>query len=247
MRGWHVGSDNSDQAAYNALQRTYYETRPIEHNHRMVLHRSPYVLNHVDHMIDFAGLAPGQRILDVGCGMGKFTIPLREKGYDVEGFDLSPQLLEALSTEDPSIPTICGDLHDIDSRHYGQYDQVTGFFMLHHLFDLEKAFGEMAKLVKPGGRVSFIEPNPNCPLFWAQITLIPTMSWKAEKGIFNLGKRNLRGIIDRAGLKDPEISQYGVLPPFIRNRRGADAFERGFDKIAPLRPVAAFRRIGATL
>ena len=242
-----MANNKGDQTAYNDLQRTYYETRPIAHNHRMVLHRSPYVLNHVDHMIDFAGLKPGQRILDVGCGMGKFTIPLREKGYDVEGLDLSPRLLEMLSDEAPSIATICGDLHDLDPALFGQYDRVVGFFMLHHLFNLEKAFGQIAKLVKPGGRVSFIEPNPNCPLFWAQITFMPTMSWNAEKGIFNLGKRNLRTIIELAGLKRPEISQYGILPPFVRNRRGAGTFERGFDMIAPLRPVAAFRRIGATL
>lgn len=242
-----MAQNNQEEAAYNALQRSYYETRPIEHNHRMVLKRSPYVLNHVDHMIDFAGLKPGQRILDVGCGMGKYTIPLREKGYEVEGFDLSPRLLEMLSGEAASVPTICGDLHNIDPALFGKYDHVIGFFMLHHLFDLDKAFGQIAKLVKPGGRVSFIEPNPNCPLFWAQITFMPTMSWKAEKGIFNLGKRNLRGIIERAGLKNPQISQYGILPPFARNWRGAAVVEAGFDKIAPLRPIAAFRRIGAQL
>ena len=247
MRELPVAQDNKEQLAYNALQRTYYESRPIEHNHRMVLQRSPYVLNHVDHMIDFAALKQGQRILDVGCGMGKFTIPLREKGYDVEGFDLSPCLLEMLKEQDPAIPTTCGDVQDIDPALYEKYDHVIGFFMLHHLFDLDKSFGQFARLIKPGGRVSFIEPNPNCPLFWAQITFLPTMSWKAEKGIFNLGKRNLRGIIVRAGLKNPRISQYGILPPFIRNRRGAAEFETGFDKIAGLRPVAAFRRIGAEI
>ncbi|MFT5796207.1 MAG: 2-polyprenyl-3-methyl-5-hydroxy-6-metoxy-1,4-benzoquinol methylase [Ascidiaceihabitans sp.] len=239
--------DNAEQLRYNDLQRTYYETRPIQHNHRMVLDRSPYVLNHVDHMIDLAGLQHGQRILDVGCGMGKFTIPLREKGFDVEGLDLSPRLLEMLNKEDPTIPTTCGDLHNLDPALHGKYDHVIGFFMLHHLFDLDKAFGQFAKLLKPNGRVSFIEPNPNCPLFWAQITFMPTMSWKAEKGIFNLGKRNLCGMIDRAGLKTPHISQYGILPPFLRNRPGAGAVERGFDKVAPLRPIAAFRRISAEL
>ena len=239
--------NSTEQTRYNNLQRTYYETRPIEHNHRMVVHRSPYVMNHVDKMIEFADLKHGENILDVGCGMGKFTIPLRERGFNVTGFDLSPRLLEMLSAEDPSIPTICGDVQDIDPKHYGQYDHVVGFFMLHHLFDLEKSFGQFAKLIKPGGRISFIEPNPNCPLFWLQITFMPTMSWKAEKGIFNLGKRNLRGIIERSGLHSPRISQYGILPPFIRNRPGAGKIETGFDKFAPLRPAAAFRRISADL
>ncbi|MEO0667960.1 MAG: class I SAM-dependent methyltransferase [Pseudomonadota bacterium] len=242
-----MARDETEQLRHNALQRSYYETRPIAHNHRMVLDRSAYVQNHVDHMIAFAGLRPGQRILDVGCGMGKFTIPLRERGLDVEAFDLSPRLLEMLSAEDPSIPTICGDVQQIDPAHYGKYDRVVGFFMLHHLYDLTKSFDQFAKLLAPGGRVSFIEPNPNCPLFWIQVTVMPTMSWKAEKGIFNLGRRNLTDIMTRSGLKNPEISQYGILPPFARNARGGAAFERAFDRIAPLRPVAAFRRIGAGL
>lgn len=230
---------------YNALQRTYYESRPIAHNHRMVLARSPYVLNHIDHMIALGDLQPDERILDVGCGMGKFTIPLHEAGYAVEGFDLSPRMLKDLQTEAPKVQTICGDLHAIDPMHFGQYDKVVGFFMLHHLHDLGTAFAQIAKLLKPGGRASFIEPNPSCPLFWAQITFMPTMSWKAEKGIFNLGRRNVDKLMTQAGFATPDISQYGILPPFLRNRRGAAVIEAGFDRIAPLHPVAAFRQITA--
>ncbi|MEM8792334.1 MAG: class I SAM-dependent methyltransferase [Pseudomonadota bacterium] len=240
-------ADDTDLKDYNTLQRQYYENRPLAHNHRMVLRRSPYVLNHVDHMIELGQLDPSHRILDIGCGMGKFTIPLQERGFAVEGFDLSPKLLEALRAENANTPTVVGDLHDIAPELQGQYDRVVGFFMLHHLHDLGLAFRQIAKLVKPGGRVSFIEPNPNCPLFWIQITAMPTMSWKAEKGIFNLTRGNLRRLMTQAGFEAPDISQYGILPPFLRNRPGAAQVEAGFDKVAPLRPIAAFRRISARL
>src|SRR3989344_9181944 len=35
-----------------------------------------------------------QRILDLACGYGRFTIPLARAGYNIEGLDLSPNLLK---------------------------------------------------------------------------------------------------------------------------------------------------------
>jgi 2-polyprenyl-3-methyl-5-hydroxy-6-metoxy-1,4-benzoquinol methylase len=35
-----------------------------------------------------------QKILDLACGYGRFTIPLAKEGYDIQGLDLSPDLLK---------------------------------------------------------------------------------------------------------------------------------------------------------
>jgi len=239
-----------NQEVHNALQRSYYETRSRELNHRMVIKRTPYVLNHAQHVVDFAELKLTDKVLDMGCGMGKFTIPVREMGYDLDGFDLSDILLDdlrAATPENDHRQAICGDALNIDPSLYGQYDKIIGFFTLHHMLDLKRAFTEFRKVLKPGGRVTFVEPNPACPLFWLQITFTPSMSWAAEKGIFNLTRRKMRDVVAHAGLTNLRISHYGVLPPALRNRGTGAAIERTFDKIAPLRPVAAFRLISADL
>jgi len=44
-------------------------------------------------------LPPAGRILDVGCGYGRLAIPLAERGYDVTGLDISPNLLRAARRE----------------------------------------------------------------------------------------------------------------------------------------------------
>ena len=44
-----------------------------------------YVERQVDALVRFAELSEGERILDVGCGMGRYTFPLAERGLRVEG------------------------------------------------------------------------------------------------------------------------------------------------------------------
>ena len=40
------------------------------------------------------GVPSKARVLDVGCGIGRHSVPLAQEGYDVVGFDLSPLFLE---------------------------------------------------------------------------------------------------------------------------------------------------------
>ena len=229
---------------HNAVQRSYYEDRNRTQNHRMLVQQTPYVMNHVDQMLAFSGIKAGQKVLDVGCGMGKFTIPLEQRGIDVDGFDLSPRLLEELEAQagpQSGIKTHCGDLLATNKSLWGQYDHVVGFFMLHHLFDLEQAMKQIAPFLKPGGQAVFLEPNPLCALFYIQITLAPTMSWKAEKGILKLTQGNTRRCMQAAGFQDVAFKRYGILPPVMRNTGIGAGFERLYDKIAPLRPFSAFQ------
>ena len=149
--------------------------------------------------------------------------------------------------DDSKIKTFCGDILEPNTNLNGQYDHVVGFFMLHHLFDLQQAMSHIAPLLKPNGQVVFLEPNPWCALFYIQVTLAPTMSWKAEKGILNLTPGKTTRCLHNAGFKDVEFNRYGILPPAIRNTALGEKFETAYDKIAPLRPISAFQMVKARL
>jgi len=238
------------QSEHNNIQLQYYETRKREANHRIMVNSTPYVINQLEKLIEAGGIKPGDRVLDVGCGMGKYTLPLAERGVHVEGLELSGKLLEVLQAQAQGraeIPTHQADLLSPPPELIGKFDHVIGFFVLHHLFDLKQAFAGCARMLKPGGKVLFLEPNPYCPLFYLQITLSPTMSWKAEHGILKLTPGRTQNMLTEAGLSNPSLHRFGILPPFLRNRSGGASMEKAFECIRPLNPVAAFQLIGAEL
>ena len=71
---------------HNETQRRYFATAE---KRGMQPTGTPYLNRHVDELVRFAGIEPGQRVLEVGCGMGRYTLLLAERGIRVEGIDLS--------------------------------------------------------------------------------------------------------------------------------------------------------------
>jgi 2-polyprenyl-3-methyl-5-hydroxy-6-metoxy-1,4-benzoquinol methylase len=234
---------------HNAIQREYYETRSDQQNWRMLPDTSPYIANHVERFVDFAELNDTDDILDIGCGMGKFTLPLAAQGFKMEGLDLSPVLLRELKSRTPqgvSIPTHQADILAPPDELKKRFDQVTGFFMLHHLIDVEASFKQMRSLLKDSGKLAFLDVNPFCPLYYLQITLAPSMSWSAEKGLVNLTPKKVKKGLQEAGFANIKIKRYGILPPPLRNRFFGPAVDNLFDKARIFSPVAAFQLISAT-
>lgn len=239
----------SNAEQHNALQRQYYETRSEQQNWRMLPDTTPYIANHVERFIKFARLNTTDEILDVGCGMGKFTLPLAAQGFRMEGLDLSPVLLNVLSSRTPEtldIPTHCADILVPPSDLKGRFDKVTGFFMLHHLIDVEASFKQMYSLLKENGKVVFLDVNPFCALYYFQIFLAPSMSWKAEKGLLNLTPKKILTSLQNTGFNDITIKRYGILPPPLRNRFFGPAVDGLFDKARIFESVSAFQLISAT-
>lgn len=227
---------------HNDFQRDYY-SRPAR---ATIAHTaSPYIRRHLDEVLRIAGVQPGARILDAGCGMGRHATLLADRGYHVEGIELSPHLLEQLRRQDPRIPTYCADIADPPHQMNGRYDAVLGFFVLHHLLDLNAAFAGVSRLIRPGGKAVFIEPNPANPLYYVQIGLTPGMRWKAERGILNMRAATMASAMRRAGLERPQVFRFGFLPPFLRNRFFGAAVDRAAESIGIIEPMLPFQIFSA--
>lgn len=109
-------------------------------------------------LVEFAGAAPGQSVLDVGCGTGVVAITAARAGANVRGLDLSPVLLEeARRNADLAGVAIEFSEGDVEALPYldGAFDMVLSQFG--HMFAPrpEVAVAEMLRVLKPGGRIAF--------------------------------------------------------------------------------------------
>jgi SAM-dependent methyltransferase len=230
---------------HNRSQRRYFE----EHEkRRMRPAATPYLRRHVEALARYASLAPGERVLEVGCGMGRYTFLLADQGLAVEGLDLSPVLLERLRSYAGGrydIPLHAADVADAPPALERRFDAVVGLFTLHHLHDLTRCFEGMERLLRPGGRVAFLEPNPLNPLYYVQIAVTPGMTWSGDGGIIHMRARSVAAAMRSAGLHPRPVIRFGFFPPFAANARGGRGVEQRLERLRPLRPILPFQLFGA--
>jgi SAM-dependent methyltransferase len=208
---------------------------------------TPYLRRHVDEVLAAAALREGERVLEIGCGMGRYTLLLARRGFRLEGLDLSPVLLERLQAYhaqanggDP-LALHCSDVTTPPAALAGRFDAVLGFFMLHHLDGLDACFSAVAQLLRPGGRAVFLEPNPWNPLYYAQIGCTPGMRWQAERGIVRMRERVVSDAFAGAGLVRPSLRRFGFLPPFAVNRPLGARAEAALERVPLWRSMLPFQ------
>ncbi|MDH3193679.1 MAG: class I SAM-dependent methyltransferase [Acidimicrobiia bacterium] len=122
------------------------------------------------HMVTVAShLDPraGERILEVGCGRGHLTKRLRDLGADAVGIDANPHAAAESVTE--GVTT--GNAEALDYPD-ASFDKIVSVHAIEHIPNIEAAFSEMARVLKPGGKALFIYPAEPIQGIWAVPTAI---------------------------------------------------------------------------
>lgn len=110
------------------------------------------------------GLANGSVVLDLACGTGDLCRGLAAAGLSPVGMDLSFGMLAAARTDAPLVHADALRLPVPD----GSVDGVTCGFALRNFVELGPFFAELARVVRPGGRIALLEvaEPPNAVLRW---------------------------------------------------------------------------------
>jgi len=114
-------------------------------------------------------LAPGDAVLDLGCGHGRIAIELAKRGVQVTGLDASADFLDlarkATASAGLHIDYIKGDMRDLSS--HGMFDAAVIWFTTFGYFDDDdnkRVLDQAANILKPGGRLLIEQVHRNALL-----------------------------------------------------------------------------------
>ncbi|HKG63197.1 MAG TPA: ubiquinone/menaquinone biosynthesis methyltransferase [Solirubrobacteraceae bacterium] len=105
---------------------------------------------------DLARVGPGSRALDVATGTGDLAIELASRGADVVGSDFSEGMLDVARRKAPGLTWEQGNALALPYPD-ASFDAATVGFGARNFSDLPQGLREMARVVRPGGRVVVLE------------------------------------------------------------------------------------------
>ncbi len=101
-------------------------------------------------LVELLAPSPGERIVDLGCGIGQLTAQIAEMGCDVIGIDADQEMIALARQKHPDIRFICamGEDFTIDTP----ADAVFSNAALHWMKRPEPVIASVARALRPGGR-----------------------------------------------------------------------------------------------
>ncbi len=131
---------------YDRIGKAYNDTRKAD----------PYLLGRMQALLAYK---KGQKVLDIGCGTGNYTIALAAAGLEMIGVEPSEQMLETARSRNASLSWHSGRAESIPLADQS-VDAALASLTLHHWTNLVAGFKEVARVLKSGGRFVVFTATP---------------------------------------------------------------------------------------
>lgn len=105
-------------------------------------------------------LVPSDRLVDLGCGDGRFLAKASRIAETAIGVDLNRQAVETVQQRGLKALHVTA-FADFATGHTGEFDVVTGFQVLEHVPDVTRFVSAAMSCLRPAGRLFLSVPNPN--------------------------------------------------------------------------------------
>ena len=177
----------------------FYEPAPARGRR---LTRELHRLNNAIRLRELRGV-PAGRLLDVGCGKGRFLAAARDAGWQVMGVEFEPTSAAA-ARHNHGVEVVPGDFLKVPLD--GDFDVVTMWHVLEHLPDPAAAVARAVELLRPGGRL--VLSVPNIDSLQARFGGEQWFHLDLPRHLFHFGPRSLSALAERAGLRVERIGYF---------------------------------------
>jgi ubiquinone/menaquinone biosynthesis C-methylase UbiE len=147
---------------------------------------------HVKLIRDHLGPLAGKRVLDVGCGKGRFARLFHEQEPSAElwGLDISEEMLRFVPS---GIHTRAGTMTELPFED-AYFDCAYATESLEHAVEIDRAVAEICRVVKPSGRIAIIDKNAE---HWGKLETPDWEKWFTRKELETLLRRHCREVNSR--------------------------------------------------
>lgn len=173
-----------------------------------------------DLMLAAMDLSRKVSILEIGCGLGSNAFLMATKsGMDVTGVDICQSFVENAKSQyrlkNLSYRTL--DFNCPDDLPPGSFDYVVGNGILHHLYqNLDGALKNIHRLLKPGGKMVFFEPNLYNPYVFMIFRIPPLRKLaRLDPDEMAFSKRYAEGLLRNTGFRAIQVEFKDFLLPGI--------------------------------
>jgi SAM-dependent methyltransferase len=143
MQNGTVNKVNDERVNYDAISRVYDWVRAVD-------------LEVIDAFLKGIALDESSSVLDIGCGTGNYTDALHRVTHArVYGLDLSAGMLEKARQKNSQVTFHQGDAEQMPFT-AAQFDFVYMTDVIHHVPHISRLFGEIARVLKPGGQACIV-------------------------------------------------------------------------------------------
>lgn len=183
--------------------------------------------------LELLRVQPGERVLDIACGLGRLLEAARDDGAETTGIDISPVAIEAARRKLPEATLVVGNAEQLPFAD-SSFDVVTCLGSLERMMDRPRVLREMQRVAAPDARFCLLVRNANTVGFrW----LTGTRMQRRRRGHQDADSlANWRALFENAGFKVLDVlpDQY----PLHRRRYWSRLGLRAVDFRKPLRPAA---------
>ncbi|MDP2684041.1 MAG: class I SAM-dependent methyltransferase [bacterium] len=102
---------------------------------------------------------PLGKVLDLGCGTGRYSLYLDSLGHSVTGIDISEDMIKLAREKSRKVQFIQGDIRNLPFED-NRFDIVVSGLAVHYVKNLEKTINEFSRVLRPGGQLVISSIHP---------------------------------------------------------------------------------------